>query len=785
MDQSIKLLIVDDEELIRLNLRAMLEDMGYSVSEASNGQEGLDVFDRERPDLVLADLRMPLMDGRDMIAKLYDKSPETPVIVISGTGTVRDAIDALRLGAWDYIAKPVAVPDSDGLDMIIKRAIDKASLIRENRLYREKLEELVSERTIELIESENRYRRLLESVTSYVYTVELKNGIPETTAHSPGCRTVTGYSPEEYASDPSLWFKVLHGDDRTLILQMSRRILEETTPISFEHRIIHKDGSIRWVNNTLVPHPKGKDLLLSYDGIIVDINDRKMAENALKESEAKMRSILDNVGIGAVLINPEMKVLEINRRMREWFPSLELSQAPVCYYVFNNPPREKACDNCPTLMTLQDGSVHETILQRTQGSASRHYRILSSPIIDTTGEISAVIELVEDITEKLSLESQVRQSQKMESIGRLAGGVAHDFNNMLGVILGYTELAMESVDPSQTLFNKLQEIRKAATRSADLTRQLLAFARKQTVLPRILDLNQTVEGMLKMLRRLIGEDISLSWVPGEEIWPIKIDPSQIDQIMANLCVNARDAISGVGSIIIETRKVIIVKEYTGHHQGILPGEYVLLSVSDNGCGMDRDILNRLFEPFFTTKEVGKGTGLGLSTVYGIVKQNNGSINVYSEPGVGTTFKIYLPRHEISADDMQGEDSAAHIPTGNEKILLVEDEPSILDMSRMMLERLGYRVLTATMPGDAIRLAKEHTGEIQLVITDVVMPEMNGRDLVKNLISDYPGLKHLFISGYSSSIIAHHGILDNGANFIQKPFSLQALASKVREALDDE
>jgi len=782
MDQSIKLLIVDDEELIRLNLRAMLEDLGYTVKEASNGKDGLDVFDLERPDLVLADLRMPVMDGRAMIAKLYDKSPETPVIVISGTGTVRDAIDALRLGAWDYIAKPVAVPDSDGLDFIIRRAIDKARLIRENRRYREKLEELVSERTIELLESEKRYRRLLESVTSYVYTVEFKKGIPETTDHSPGCMAVTGFSPEEYIADPDLWLKMVHEDDRSLILNMSRRILDDSSAISFEHRINHKDGSIRWVNNTLVSHRTIRGELLSYDGIVVDITDRKIAENALRESEAKMRSIVDNLGIGVTLINPKMEVVELNKRMRKWFPAYDPNQSQICYCLFNS-SNETVCENCPTSRTFQDGSVHEATIERPLGSITGHYRIVSSPIFNGNGAVIAAIELVEDITERLSLEAQVRQSQKMESVGRLAGGVAHDFNNMLGVILGYTELAMEQVDKALPLFGRLQEVRKAAMRSADLTGQLLAFARKQAVSPRILDLNQTVEGMLKMLRRLIGEDISLDWAPGEGISPIKIDPSQIDQILANLCVNARDAISGVGKITIETHEAVIDKSYWDRHQEMVPGKYVMLAVSDDGCGMNRDVLDRLFEPFFTTKESGKGTGLGLSTVYGIVKQNNGSINVYSEQGHGTTFKIYLPRHEVKTGDISREGSSATIELGHENILLVEDEPAILEICRLMLERLGYRVLTAGMPKEAIRLAQKHAGEIHLLITDIVMPEMNGRDLAKNILSIHPGLKHLFISGYTSSVITHHGILDNGVNFIQKPFSLPTLSAKVREVLD--
>ena len=368
-------------------------------------------------------------------------------------------------------------------------------------------------------------------------------------------------------------------------------------------------------------------------------------------------------------------------------------------------------------------------------------------------------------------------------MGRLAGGVAHDVNNVLSVILGHAELAMTQVDGTDRLHRHLREIRKAARHSAALTGQLLAFARKQTVAPKVLELNDTVAGMLKMLRRLIGEDIELLWRPGDDLWPVRIDPAQIDQILANLSVNARDAIAGVGKATIETANVTIDEAFCADHAGLVPGEYVLLAVSDDGCGIDKATQEHLFEPFFTTKEVGKGTGLGLATVYGIVKQNNGFINVYSEPKRGATFKIYLPRYLGKAAQIQKAGLEEPVGRGRETVLLVEDDPAILDIGRMMLEDFGYRVLTANTPGEAIRIAEEHAGMIDLLMTDVVMPEMNGRDLAKQVLSLYPDIKRLFMSGYTADVIAHQGVLDEGVNFIQKPFSMQALAAKVREVLD--
>ncbi len=384
--------------------------------------------------------------------------------------------------------------------------------------------------------------------------------------------------------------------------------------------------------------------------------------------------------------------------------------------------------------------------------------------------------------EREKLREQLAQSQKMESVGRLAGGVAHDFNNMLGVILGHAELALDRVDPMDPIYADLHEIRKAAERSADLTRQLLAFARKQTVAPKVFDLNETVEGMLKMLRRLIGEDIDLAWLPGQNAESVKMDPSQLDQLLANLCVNARDAIGDTGRIVIETGAAMIDDAYCADYADVVPGDYAVLTVSDDGCGMAPEMLAHLFEPFFTTKETGKGTGLGLATVYGIVKQNKGFINVYSEPSHGTTFKVFLPRHSGDPVAMAKDVGADPAVRGSETILVVEDEPAILKLTARLLQKLGYTVVSASTPGEAIRLATNYPGEIHLLITDVIMPQMNGRDLAQHLVSLHPQLKRLFMSGYTANVIAHHGVLDDGVHFIRKPFTGNELAAKVRETL---
>jgi PAS domain S-box-containing protein len=525
---------------------------------------------------------------------------------------------------------------------------------------------------------------------------------------------------------------------------------------------------------------------------IADITAHKRAAEALRESRDRLEAILSSLDDAVFLVDPATRLIgdcnEATTRLfgysREELTGRESDFLHVDHAHFERFGRE-------ALAAYEDPGCYATEfeMRRKNGDVfpTEHF---VRPLRDPDGRIRCIVSVVRDITdrkraeeERATLEAQLQQSQKMESVGRLAGGVAHDFNNMLGVILGHAEFALDQVDPDQPLHADLEEIQQAARRSADLTRQLLAFARKQTIAPQVLDLNETVAGMLKMLRRLIGEDIDLTWHPEPGLWPVRVDPSQIDQILANLCVNARDAIADVGKMTIETAHGVFDADYCARHVGFVPGEYVRLAVSDDGCGMDEDTLAHVFEPFFTTKAVGTGTGLGLATVYGIVKQNDGFINVYSEPGHGTTFAIYLPRYAGTAEPARHAAAAGPLARGHETILLVEDEPALLRMTHEMLALQGYVVLATGTPGDAIRLAGEHAGTIHLLLTDVVMPEMNGRDLAQQVLSVHPRIRRLFMSGYTANVIAHHGVLEEGAHFIQKPFAVKELAAKVRAVLD--
>jgi PAS domain S-box-containing protein len=412
----------------------------------------------------------------------------------------------------------------------------------------------------------------------------------------------------------------------------------------------------------------------------------------------------------------------------------------------------------------------------------RIVRDVAHPYFDDDGNLYKYIGTTHDITEQKETEEMLQRAQRLQSIGQLAGGVAHDFNNMLSAILGHVEIAKIHSSPSDAVLSHLEVIQEAGMKSAELVRQLLAFARKQTITPVVMDINEMSTIMLKMLARLIGEGVQISWLPGENLWKVKADKSQIDQVLVNLCLNARDAIVGTGKIIIETRNASFDEAYRRTNTEFIPGHYVMLAVSDDGCGMGKDVQQQVFDPFFTTKEVGKGTGLGLATVYGIVKQNGGFINIYSEPGQGTTFRIYLPQCEEEKSHQPVQIPVSPPKGQGERVLLVEDEPMTRNVALLMLKELGYQAILAETPGEAINIVKNTNHRIDLLITDVIMPEMNGRKLANVLHEIRPELSCLFTSGYTADVISHHGVLDEGVCFLPKPFSMNDLAIKIHQAL---
>lgn len=570
------------------------------------------------------------------------------------------------------------------------------------------------------------------------------------------------------------------------------RVIESgNLKLSYDEPQTTPDGKKIWLRTSKVPLRNESNEIIGVLGVYEDITEYKKAEVDKTRLLLRQRAILDNLPMIAWLKDTEGRLEMINE-----------PYAKACGHTIDECIGKTELDLFPEEMARSFmGNDREVCVSGQKQfveeiipfpNGIKWHRTYKTPIHDENGLIIGTAGIAQDITdrkqaeeERARLQEQLTQAQKMESVGQLAGGVAHEFNNMLGVILGHAEMLMDQIDLADPIYGDLEQIRQAAERSAEISRQLLAFARKQNIAPKVLNLNDAVEKQLKMLKRLIGENIDLLWKPASGLWTTKADPSQIDQVLTNLCVNARDAITGVGRITVKTENCFLDDNYCEAHPGCVPGEYVLVSVGDTGCGIDKQIVDHIFEPFFTTKSVGQGTGLGLAMVYGAVKQNHGFLDVSSEADQGTVFTIYLPRYleAVTTTQKVGEGIVIPAEGGRETILLVEDEPSILQMTTRMLERLGYSVLAASTPSEAIRLAETSEVKIHLLITDVIMPEMHGRDLAERLVAVDSRIKCLFMSGYTSDIIDTQGVLLAGKHFIQKPFSKNGLATKIREMLD--
>ncbi len=624
-----------------------------------------------------------------------------------------------------------------------------------------------------LRQSEERYRDLVENAQDIIYSHDLAGNY---TSSNKAAEQITGYSPEEALK--LNFTQTIAPEYLEQARQMVARKLggEETT--AYELELIAKDGHRVPVEvNTRLVLENG--VPVAVQGIARDISERRVAEAELRRLAAAVEQTADSVVITDLdgniqYVNPAFErisgyakeeVLEQNSRI--------LKGGKTDHVVYEE-----------LWQTITQGKVWTgRLTNRRKDGTLFEERVTISPVRDKTDRIVSYIAVKQDISDLMHLEDQLRQSQKLEAIGQLAGGVAHDFNNLLTAINGYSSLALQKLEGNPTVQNYLEEIKKAGDRAANLTRQLLAFGRKQILQPMPINLNDVVADMNKMLRRLIGEDIQLSAKLTSDLKSVTADPGQIEQVLVNLVVNARDAMPQGGSLTIETANVELDRGYASTHVGVQPGAYVVLAVSDTGTGMDEEVLRHIFEPFFTTKEKGKGTGLGLSTVYGIVKQSGGSISAYSEPNRGTTFKVYLPALNSAPKISGAKPAEIAIPKGSETVLLVEDEEVVRGLASQILEQAGYRVLVAARGEEAIRLGSEHAKEIHLLLTDVVMPGAGGKEVATRLSSICPKIKVLFMSGYTDEAIVHHGILDSDVEFIQKPFTPAALAIKVREVLD--
>jgi two-component system, cell cycle sensor histidine kinase and response regulator CckA len=754
------ILNVDDEPLNRSALTHLLREAGFRVQEAGTVAEALRLA-ADKPDLVLLDVHLPDGDGFDVCRRLKD-DPATaaiPVVFLSATAVGgEDHIRGLALGADDYLVQPIE-------PAVVVAHVKAVLRIRQ-------AERRAHAAEVQAAEARSRLAAILGSEDAIIH--KTLDGI--ITSWNAGAERLYGWSAgETLGRSISLLAPPDRPDDLPGIMARLRRG-ERIGP--FETVRVRKDGSRVEVLLGMAPLHSPEGPVVGAAVISRDVTEQKRADEVLSRSALLLASVRD-----AILVTDLQGVItywnEGGTRLFGWQAS-EMLGRPLAGRL---PEHEQEAFRA-TLLSVAGGKDWEGEIEDYRKDGSRVWvEVRASRIAAAAGRQDGILWLAHDVSGRKRLEDQYRQAQKMEAVGRLAGGVAHDFNNLLTVITGYGEILLASLPPEDPLRDMVGEMTRAGERAAGLTRQLLTFSRRQLVTPKVLDLNAVVADLERMLHRVIGEDVELTTRLQPNLGRIKADPGQLDQVLMNLAVNARDAMPRGGKLTIETRNVELDEADARSQTGARAGPYVLLAVSDTGHGMTEEVKARLFEPFFTTKEPGKGTGLGLATVYGIVQQAGGHIGVYSEVGVGTTFKVYLPRVPEAVPRGKTQTGLAVLPWGAETVLVAEDEDAVRSLTCLVLRQSGYAVLEADQPAEAHRLAERHEGPIHLLLTDVVMPGGGGRQLAEEMRALYPEMKVLFLSGYPDDAVVRHGILAEEVAFLQKPFSPAALALKVREVLD--
>ena len=642
----------------------------------------------------------------------------------------------------------------------------------------------VTEQTLReerLLQAEERLRLLVERIPAVTYTAE-PGADGAWLWVSPQIQPLLGYSPEEWVSDPSLWLERMHPDDRDRVLTQEESAAAAGGHLAVEYRMRARDGRMLWVRDegAVVPGTAGRSLL---EGVLTDITERKLAEEALRSSERRYRTIVETTTEGVWMIAPDGHTVFANRRLAELLGESADALEGRPFWDFMT---EETLEQVKEMRRESRRGPLEGELELRAADGRRLWVHGNTAPIFEDGEYRGQLALVTDITtrrqadeERVRLEKRLRQHERMESVGQLAGGIAHDFNNLLAVILTYANFASDQLE-GHPAKDDIDEIGRAAERAAALTRQLLVFSRRELAQPEVLDLNEVVEDTRSMLQRTLGEDVRLELRPARPLWALKADRGQLEQVIVNLAINARDSMLRGGTITVETANVHLDEAFGD----VEPGPYVRLAVTDTGAGMPPEVAARVFEPFFTTKPTGEGTGLGLSTVYGIVKQAGGRIDVYSEQGVGTVFKVYLPATlERARVEAQIEPDDQVRRGRGETILMVEDEEAVRKAVRRVLTSAGYVVLEAATPYAALATFGHLGGQVDLLLTDVVMPGMSGTELASRLRDKLPDLRVLFASGYTDDVVMRHGVEQERFAFIEKPFSPERLQRKVRDVLD--
>ncbi|WKW11731.1 PAS domain S-box protein [Pseudogemmatithrix spongiicola] len=752
------MLVVDDDWEDYLLIRSALEDLGrgrFACDYVADYAAGLEALRTAAHDVCLLDYRLGARSGLELLRDAIAAGCHVPVVMVTGEGDDQVDAAAMELGAADFLTKQEITGPL--LARVIRHAITRA------------------DDSAELRRRDERHRALLEHLSDSVLVLDADARV---TYASPAAAPMLGWTPDELAGQDM--FTLLHPEDVPYARERFAACLSEPgLPLQVECRVRHRRADYRTIEVIAVNRlnaPSVRGVVASFR----DVTERKQAQAALREARDTLQTLIDSAPLAIISLDLTGRVLTWNRTaegMFGWLASEVSGRTPP----FLNDDQLSEFQGLIGRVTSGETLKDVEVSRHRRDGTPIEIALFATPVRGPDGRVQRVLSMLMDNTERKSLQSQLAVAQKVEAVGGLAGGIAHDFNNLLTAILAPAELLIETLSGDPESVRDVTEIRDAARRAADLTRQLLAFSRRQVLQPRPLNLNEVVTGMTGMLRRLISEDIDLHTSCAGELGTVRADPSQLEQVLVNLVVNARDAMPNGGRLTIETANVEIDKTHASTQLLVTPGSYVMLSVHDTGAGMSPETQARLWEPFFTTKPKGKGTGLGLSTAYGIVKQSGGYIWAESEPGQGATFKILLPRVEVAADSLATAPLDAP-PRGTERLLVVEDDDMVRRVTQRTLTANGYDALVASSGGEALLLAEANAYKFDMLVTDVIMPGMSGGELAERMRAMRPTLKVLFVSGYTDDVVVRHGVLEGDVAFLQKPFTSDSLLRKVKDVL---
>jgi PAS domain S-box-containing protein len=766
LPEALRILILEDvpmdAELVEYELQRA--HIPFSAKRVDSRESFLRALEEFSPDLILSDYTLPRFDGMTALSLARERAPSVPFLIVTGSVNEETAVGCMKAGATDYLLKSNLARIGPAIEAALERSRAHAQKVRAESA---------------LAASERRFRSLVQNSSDLV-TILAPDGTILYASDS--AERIVGYRPTTLVGTSLLSY--LDGSDVhsvQALLQNANGKAASTGPVEFSLR--RADGSPVWleaVGTNLLHDPTIRGIVLNAR----DVSERKRADRALRESEERYRDLFDNASDLVCMAAPDGALLYVNKAWQQGtgYGEDEISRLQLLQLV--HPECQAYYREVLERVLSGERLDHvELVLVPKLGAPITVEGNLSCTFKD--GEPSVLRGIYRDVTERKRVEEHLRRAERMQAAGKLAGGVAHEVNNMMTGVIGFSEFLLRSLEPDDPRRMDVQEIIRAGTRAADVTRQLLAFTRQQFLRPQVLNVNTAVRDMEKMLRRSLGEDNSLELQLSDDAGDLRADRGQLEQVLINLVLNARDALAGHGRVTVQTAKAVWDEVYAQRHGGVdLPlGPYVMLAVSDTGCGMDANVQARIFEPFFTTKPIGQGTGLGLSTVYGIVKQSGGYIWVYSEPGQGTVFKVYLPEaiSGQSSDAIPQDPEKA--PGGSETILIIEDEDIVRHLACRGLRDHGYAVIEARNGAQGLQYVQQHPGSVDLVISDVVMPEMGGRELGRILARTDPDLPVLYMSGYTGDDVVQRGLLDAGSPFQQKPFTPGSLAARVRAMLD--